>query len=57
MFRQVVVGVNQDKGSRDAITIATKLLVEDGALTLAHICTGYPHVDRGVSATRESARA
>jgi nucleotide-binding universal stress UspA family protein len=53
MFRQVVVGVNEDTGSRDAITIATKLLARDGALSLAHVCTGSPRVYRRVSATRE----
>ena len=54
MFRQVVVGVAEDKGSRDAIAIAKKLLARDGALTLAHVYTGYPHVYRGVSATHDS---
>jgi len=54
MFRQVVVGVEEDKGSRDAIAIARKLLARDGALTLAHVYTGYPHVYRGVSATHDS---
>ena len=54
MFRQVVVGVEEDKGSRDAIAIAKKLLARDGELTLAHVCAGYPHVYRGVSAMDEA---
>ena len=54
MFRQVVVGVEEDKGSRDAIAIARKLLAGDGAFTLAHVYTRHPHVYRGVSPTHES---
>ena len=54
MFRQVVVGVEEDKGSRDAIAIAKKLLGRDGELTLAHVYAGYPPVYRGVRATDEA---
>jgi nucleotide-binding universal stress UspA family protein len=53
MFRQVVVGVEEDKAGRDAIAMARKLLARDGALTLAHVCTGYQRLYRGVSATHE----
>jgi nucleotide-binding universal stress UspA family protein len=54
MFRQIVVGVQEDKGSHDALAIGKKLLASDGELTLAHVYTGYPRVYRGVSATHET---
>jgi nucleotide-binding universal stress UspA family protein len=53
MFSQVVVGVDEDAGSHDAITVAAKLLAGGGALSLAHVCTGSPRVYRGVSAMPE----
>jgi len=46
--------VEEDKGSRDAIAIARKLLAGDGAFTLAHVYTRHPQVYRGVSPTHES---
>jgi nucleotide-binding universal stress UspA family protein len=48
MFRQIVVGVDEHEGSRDAIAFAQKLLARDGELTLAHVYTGDPHIYRGV---------
>jgi hypothetical protein len=37
MFRNVVVGVNDHDGGRDAIALAKLLLGGDGELTLAHV--------------------
>jgi nucleotide-binding universal stress UspA family protein len=37
MFSKVLVGVNGHAGGRDAIALATKLLADDGDLTLAHV--------------------
>jgi nucleotide-binding universal stress UspA family protein len=54
VFEQIVVGVEEDKGSRDAIRIAQNLLARDGELTLAHVCTGDPHIYRGASAAYEA---
>lgn len=61
MFRNVVVGVDEDEAGRDAIALAKELLAADGELTLAHVYTGDPHVYRGASvayaaAQREDAR-
>jgi nucleotide-binding universal stress UspA family protein len=50
VFRQIVVGMEEGKSSRDAIGIAQKLLAREGELTLTHVCTGDPHIYRGVSA-------
>jgi nucleotide-binding universal stress UspA family protein len=54
MFRQIVVGVDEQKGCRDAIAIARRLRASDGELILAHVYTGDPHVYRGVSAAYEA---
>ena len=54
MFRQIVVGVDEDKGSRDAIAVAKRMLASDGELTLAHVHTGDPHIYRGASAAYEA---
>ena len=54
MFRQIVVGVDEDKGSRDAIAVAKRMLARDGELTLAHVHTGDPHIYRGASAAYEA---
>ena len=49
MFRQIVVGVDEHEGGRDAIAVAMKLLAPDGDLTLAHVYAGDPHLHRGAS--------
>jgi nucleotide-binding universal stress UspA family protein len=36
MFKQIVVGVDEHAGSRDAIALAERLLARDGGLTLEH---------------------
>jgi nucleotide-binding universal stress UspA family protein len=50
MFRQIVIGVDERVGSRDAIALASRLLAKDGELSLAHVYAGDPHIYRGVSA-------
>jgi nucleotide-binding universal stress UspA family protein len=50
MFRQIVVGVDERIGKRDAIALADRLLAKDGELTLAHVYAGDPHIYRGASA-------
>jgi nucleotide-binding universal stress UspA family protein len=40
MFKNVIVGVDGRPNGRDAIALATKLLAEDGQLTLAHVHGG-----------------
>jgi nucleotide-binding universal stress UspA family protein len=54
MFRQIVVGVDEDKGSRDAIGLAQKLLARAGEFTLAHVYTGAPPIYRAASAAYEA---
>jgi nucleotide-binding universal stress UspA family protein len=44
MFRQVLVGVDDDQGGRDAIALGKLLAGSDGALTFGHIF----HADRSV---------
>jgi hypothetical protein len=36
MFKQIVVGVDEHAGSRDAIALAERVLVRDDGLTLEH---------------------
>ena len=44
MFKNVVVGVDQQQNWRDAVTLATELTDDDGRLTLAHVFRGdRPH--------------
>jgi hypothetical protein len=50
MFKQVVVGVDEHEGGRDAVALAKNLLARDGELTLAYVFAGDPHVYRGASA-------
>jgi len=50
MFREIVVGVDEHMGSRDAIALARNLSARDGAVTLAHVYTDESQVQRGVSA-------
>jgi nucleotide-binding universal stress UspA family protein len=44
MFRHVVVGIDEDPGSRDALALARALLDKDGRLTLAHVHRGDPRM-------------
>ena len=37
MFKQVIVGVDGNDGSRDAIALARRLVEKDGELTLAYV--------------------
>lgn len=54
MFKQIVVGVDEREGGRDAIALAKQLLAPDGELTLAYVYTGDPHVYRSTSAAYEA---
>ena len=56
MFKQIIVGVDEREGSRDAIALARNLLAPDGDLTLAHIYDGDAHVHRGDRPAYEAAR-
>ena len=61
MFKHVIVGVDGNDGSRDAIALAQRLVEKDGELTLAYVFWGEAHVSRGSSpaydaAEREQAR-
>ena len=44
MFRHVVVGIDEDPGSRDALALARALLDKDGRITLAHVHRGDPRM-------------
>ncbi|MGZ4187452.1 MAG: universal stress protein [Solirubrobacteraceae bacterium] len=54
MFKQIVVGVDEHEGGRDAIALGKRLLAREGELTLAYIYAGDPHVYRGASAASEA---
>ena len=54
MFKQIVVGVDEHEGGRDAIALAKKLVAPDGRLTLAFVYCGDPYVYRGASAAFEA---
>jgi nucleotide-binding universal stress UspA family protein len=54
MFTNVIVGVDNRDGGRDAIALAGQLLVGQGELTLVHVYAGEPYVYRGVSAAYEA---
>jgi nucleotide-binding universal stress UspA family protein len=54
MFKQIVVGVDEHEGGRDAIALAKNLLAGDGELTLAYVYPGDPHVYRSASAAYDS---
>ncbi len=57
MFKQIVVGVDEREGGRDAVPLAKNLLALDGELTLAHVVAGDPHFYRGASEASERERA
>jgi nucleotide-binding universal stress UspA family protein len=61
MFKQIVVGVDEHEGGRDAIALAKNLLARDEELTLAYVFVGEPHVYRSAppafeASERERAR-
>lgn len=47
MFRNVLVGVDERPGGRDAIALAMDLVAKDGELTLAHVHLGVAKPPRG----------
>jgi len=49
MFTQIVVGVDEYDGGRDAIALAKRLIAPDGQITLAFVETSEPHRYRGTS--------
>ncbi len=55
MFKHVIVGVDGDDGSRDAIALAERLVEQDGELTLAYVYWGETQVWRGSSAAYDAA--
>ena len=55
MFTNVVVGVDNRDGGRDAIALAKRLLSGAGELTLAHVYVGEPYAYRGVGAQYKAA--
>jgi nucleotide-binding universal stress UspA family protein len=54
MFKNVIVGVDQHDGGRDAITLAKTLVANDGELTLAYVHHGYPVPARDTSVAYEA---
>lgn len=46
MFKNVLVGVDGRPNGRDAVALATKLLADDGRLTLVHVHGGAPRPAR-----------
>jgi nucleotide-binding universal stress UspA family protein len=55
MFTNVVVGVDEHEGGRDAIALGKELLDQNGELTLAYVYHGEPHAWRGSSAAYDTA--
>jgi nucleotide-binding universal stress UspA family protein len=56
MFKQIVVGVDEHEGGRDAIALGKRLLARDWELTLAYVYAGDPHVYRSASAAYEASK-
>ena len=54
MFKQIVVGVDEHEGGRDAIALAKNVLARDGELTLAYVFAGDPHIYPSASAAYEA---
>ena len=54
MFKQILVGVDEYEGGRDAIALAKRLIAADGQITLAFVETGEPYVYGGVSGMYEA---
>lgn len=55
MFDNVIIGVNEQEGGREAIALAKLLVSEGGGLTLAYVYHGDAHVWRGSSAPYDAA--
>ena len=55
MFSNVLVGVDERPGTRDAIALGKHLVARDGRLTLAHVHAGDPWTTRGSSPAFEAA--
>jgi nucleotide-binding universal stress UspA family protein len=54
MFNNVIVGVDEQQGGRDAIALAKDLVAEDGELTLAYVHFGDPKLTPGSSPAFEA---
>jgi nucleotide-binding universal stress UspA family protein len=54
MFKQIVVGVDEREGGRDAIALAKHLLAPGGEITLAYVYAGDSHSHRGTSPASEA---
>jgi nucleotide-binding universal stress UspA family protein len=54
MFRNVVVGVDEHEGARDAIALAKNLLAWNGELSLVHVLAHDGHGYRGPGAAYEA---
>jgi nucleotide-binding universal stress UspA family protein len=55
MFKNVIVGVDDNDGSRDAIALAERLVDREGELTLAYVYRGETRVWRGSNAAYDVA--
>jgi nucleotide-binding universal stress UspA family protein len=55
MFKNVIVGVDDHEGGRDAIALARILVADGGELTLAYVHHGDPHLWRGSSPAYDAA--
>jgi len=53
MFKNVIIGVDEHEGGRDAVVLGRKLVDAEGVLTLVHVRPGDPHVWRGSSPAYE----
>jgi nucleotide-binding universal stress UspA family protein len=57
MFNDVIVGVDQRDGGREAIALARLFVAEGGELTLAYVYRGDPYVWRGSSPPYEASES
>lgn len=57
MFRNLLVGVDEHQGGRDAIALATQLAAPGRVLTLAHVYAGEAHERERLHELLESVRA
>ena len=53
MFKQIIVGVDEHEGGRDAIALAKHLVAADAQLTLAFVYSGDEYVYRSADAPAE----
>jgi nucleotide-binding universal stress UspA family protein len=54
MFNNVMIGIDDQQGGRDAIQLARQLVSDDGQLTLAYVHGGFPLIGRGSNADFEA---